>query len=601
MNYLTATGLCKAYTDKILLDQADFSLEDQDKVGIIGINGTGKSTLLRILAGLEEADAGEITKGNGIFLRYLPQNPTFPPDVTIFQYVIEANQTEANRWSLEGEAKAMLHRLGFTDFSQKIAHLSGGQKKKAALAAALLSPCEILLLDEPTNHLDGDMVAWLEAYLKGYRHALVMVTHDRYFLDRVCNRIVELDQGKLYSYSTNYTGFLEAKADREARDLATFRKAQSLLKTELEWLHRGARARSTKQKAHIQRVENLMEMKGPKEEGKVDIQTASTRLGRTTLEAQGIAKSLGGRLLFSNFTYVCTGTDRLGIIGPNGCGKTTLVKVLTGQLSPDEGEVIIGQTVKLGYFAQENPVPDEAMRVIDYIRETAEVVQTKEGSLTAGAMLEKFLFNDTLCYSPISRLSGGEKRRLALLKVLMEAPNVLILDEPTNDLDIPTLTVLEAYLQGFSGIILAVSHDRYFLDKVANRLFVFENPPAIRQVEGLYSDYLDGREMAQGEKEQEAAPGAGQKDKPGKQEKPREKKLKFTYSEEKEYATIEEDIEKLEEKLAGVEADTAACATDFVKLNEKMALKAEVEKALEEKMERYVYLSELEEKIKAQR
>lgn len=598
MNLLTAKEITKRYTDKELFTSVDFSIEERDKIGIVGINGTGKSTLLRILGGVEEPDEGSVVKGNKVYVRYLPQNPEFPKGMTVYDYVITANKTEDNEWSIAGDGKAMLQQMGFEDENEVIDHLSGGQKKKVALAAALLSTCDILLLDEPTNHLNSDMILWLENTLIQRKGALVMVTHDRYFLDRVCSRIVEIDKGKLYSYETNFAGFLEAKAAREDMELATYRKNKNILRIELEWMRRGARARSTKQKAHIQRYENLKEMtKAPVQDGKVEVNTVSSRLGKKTLELVELSKSYGDKHLIEKFSYAFRKQDRIGFVGPNGCGKTTLMRMILGLEQPDHGEIIIGPTVKIGYFSQENEYLDPKQRVIDYIRDTAEYVKTEDGSLSASMMLERFLFDGTLQYSLIEKLSGGEKRRLYLLKVLMEAPNILILDEPTNDLDIQTLAILEDYLERFPGILITVSHDRYFLDKVADRLFAFEGGGVLRQYEGGYSDYLEARQAA-GEAVQPVSKGS--KDSAEKTVKVKTVKLKFTWQEQKDYETIEEVISGIEDHIVELEKQMELSATDFVRLNQLTREKEAQEKLLEEKMERYLYLSDLADQIAAQ-
>lgn len=598
MNLLTAKEITKMYTDKNLFTGADFSIEEKDKVGVVGINGTGKSTLLRILAGEEEPDEGEVVKGNKVYVRYLPQNPEFPRGMTIYDYVVTANKTDDNEWSIAGNGKAMLNQLGFQDENEVIDHLSGGQKKKVALAAALMAPCDILLLDEPTNHLNSDMILWLENTLIQRKGALVMVTHDRYFLDRVCSRIVEIDKGKLYNYQTNFTGFLEAKAAREDMELATYQKNKNILRIELEWMRRGARARSTKQKAHIQRYEELKNItKAPVQDGKVEVNTVSSRLGKKTLELVGLSKSYGEKKLLENFSYAFRKQDRIGFVGPNGCGKTTLMKMIMGLLKPDHGEVIVGPTVKIGYFSQENEYLDPGQRVIDYIRDTAEYVQTEDGSVSASVMLERFLFNSTLQYSLIEKLSGGEKRRLYLLKVLMEAPNILILDEPTNDLDIQTLAILENYLEKFPGILITVSHDRYFLDKVVDRIFAFEGEGKLRQYEGGYSDYL---EIVQREQQPMLSGEKTGKEIGAKTEKIKTTKLKFTWQEQRDYEVIEDVIAGIEEKIADLEKQIELSATDFVRLNQLTKEKEEQEMLLEEKMERYLYLSDLADRIAGQ-
>ena len=602
MNLLTIEHLTKSYTERLLFDDAAFSLQEGEKVGVIGINGTGKSTLLKMLAGLEEPDAGTITMANHAVIRYLPQHPEFNPAMPSLECVLEGNVSEENRWSIESDAKAMMNRLGIKDFNQPAGQLSGGEKKRLALISALLSPADILLLDEPTNHLDNEMADWLEQYLKNWRGTLVMVTHDRYFLDSVSNRIVEIDKGNLYSYQTNYSGFLELKTQREEMALASERKRQSILRVELEWMRRGARARSTKQKAHIQRYEQLKNQSAPVTDGQVEISSLSSRLGKTTVELSGLSKGFGDRVLFEDFSYIFLKNDRVGFVGTNGCGKTTLMKIIAGLEQPDTGEVKIGETVKIGYYAQELSFMDPKQRVIDYIRDAAEYVRTKEGLVSASKMLERFLFPSDLQYGLIGKLSGGERRRLNLLRVLMEAPNVLILDEPTNDLDIATMTLLEDYLDGYEGIVIAVSHDRYFLDRAIRRIFAFEKGRLV-QYEGGYTDYA----MKKAGEEEEAGvlpeKGAGKREeapqtKTGKPKGPR--KLKFTWQEQRDYETIEGEIRELEERIAGLEEEMNRSASDFVKLEELTAAREEAEKSLEEKMERWMYLEDLEEKIRQQ-
>ncbi len=599
MNLLTAKGITKNFTERTLFDHVDLGVDDRDKTGIVGINGTGKSTLLRILAGLEQPDEGEVVRGNQVYVRYLPQEPVFPEGMTICGYVVKANRTEDNEWSIAGDSRAILNLMGFPDENEVIDHLSGGQKKMVALAAALVAPCDILLLDEPTNHLNSDMVLWLEQMLIQRKGALVMVTHDRYFLDRVCSRIVEIDKGKLYEYQTGFTGFLEAKAAREDMELATYRKNRNILRKELEWMRRGARARSTKQKAHIQRYEDLKEItKAPAKDGKVEVNTVSSRLGKKTLELVELTKGYGEEPLIDGFSYAFRKKDRIGIVGPNGCGKTTLMKLIMGLEEPDRGQVVMGSTVKIGYFSQENEYLDPEQRVIDYIRDTAEYVRTEDGSVSASMMLERFLFDGALQYSRIGKLSGGEKRRLYLLKVLMEAPNILILDEPTNDLDIQTLAILEDYLDRFPGILIMVSHDRYFLDRTAERLFAFEEGGRLRQYEGGYSDYLEAR----GEREElSARPERKQLSDVEKTTKKKTVKLKFTWQEQKDYDSIEEEIAEIETRIAGLEKQIELAATDFVRLNELTGEKEGLEALLEEKMERFLYLSDLADQIAEQR
>ena len=582
MNLLTAKEIQKSYTEKALFTGIDLGVEEGDKIGIVGINGTGKSTLLRILAGLEEPDAGTVVRGSQVYVRYLPQEPVFPPGITIYDYVVTANKTEDNEWSIAGDSKTILNRMGFPDESLVVDHLSGGQKKMVALAAALVADCDILLLDEPTNHLNSEMVIWLEEALIQRKGALAMVTHDRYFLDRVCTKIVEIHRGKLYQYQTSFSGFLEAKAAREDLELATYRKNRNILRIELEWMRRGARARATKQKAHIQRYEELRDStRAPAADGKVEVSAVASRLGKKTLELCGLTKSYGERLLIRDFSYAFCRKDRIGFVGPNGCGKTTLMRMIMGLEQPDRGQVITGPTVKIGYFSQENEALDPERRVIDYIRDTAEYVQTEDGSVSAAMMLERFLFDGVLQYSQIKKLSGGEKRRLYLLKVLMEAPNILILDEPTNDLDIQTLAILEDYLERFPGILIMVSHDRYFLDKTAERLFVFEGNGRLRQYEGGYSAYLELRQREAGVP---VSPVRTEKASEQKTEKVKTAKLKFTWQEQKDYDSIEAEIEKIEEKIADLEQKIQLAATDFMKLNELTQEKEAQEGLLEAKL-----------------
>ena len=627
MNLLTAENIEKSFTERKLLNGASFYLEEGEKVGIIGINGTGKSTLLKILAKIEEPDSGKVICANHVVMRYLPQNPVFLPEKTVLESVLEAaagkqdtiyaganagGKHEVNEkiWEMESSAKAFLTRLGITNFTQKTKELSGGQKKRLALAAILLVPCDILLLDEPTNHIDHEMADWLEDYLKKWKGSLIMVTHDRYFLDSVSNRIVEIDKGNIYSYDTNYSGFLERKAMREESEIAGERKRQSVLRKEIEWIKRGAKARSTKQKARIQRYETLRDQPAPDVDKKIEISSISTRMGKTTVELSHLHKAYGDRVLIQDFSYIFLKNDRIGFVGKNGCGKTTLMKMIEGRQKPDSGEVILGQTIKLGYYSQEIEEKKEAgiaymdpsMRVIDYIKNTAEFVRTEDGLISASAMLERFLFPPEEQYSVIGKLSGGEKRRLNLLRVLMEAPNVLILDEPTNDLDIVTLSILEDYLDNYDGIVITVSHDRYFLDRVVRRIFAFEENGVLRQYEGGYTDYVnrkreeekDREPQIQTEKESTAKPAA-------KDTRTHAPKLKFSYKEQREYETIETDIAALEERMDEIDEEIAKCATDFVRLNELTEEKTKVNTELEEKLERWEYLEELAAKIEAQK
>lgn len=619
MNLINVEKITKIFAERRIFDQASFSLQEGEKVGVIGINGTGKTTLLKMLAGMEEPDEGTVTTANHAVIRYLPQHPEFDPELSSLECVLAGNVSDENRWTIESDAKAMMTRLGIRDFDQPAGQLSGGQRKRLALISVLLSPADILLLDEPTNHLDNDMADWLEDYLKKWRGALIMVTHDRYFLDSVCNRIVEIDKGSVYSYQTNYSGFLELKAQREEMEAASERKRQSILRVELEWIRRGARARSTKQKAHIQRYEELRDRQAPVQDSKVELSSISTRLGKTTVELEHICKSYGERKLIDDFSYIFLKGDRVGFIGPNGCGKSTLMKIIAGLIPQDSGQVIVGQTVKMGYYAQEiaSEKPEEGQqgneidvsymdpeqRVIDYVKDTAEYIQTTDGVLSASAMLERFLFTPEKQYSPIGKLSGGEKKRLNLLRVLASSPNFILLDEPTNNLDIATLTILEDYLDHYEGIVVTVSHDRYFLDRTMKRIFAFEEGGRLRQYEGGYTDYAM-RKAAEAEAGQEETAGAaGKQNTPAKEKGQRTKgpqKLKFTFKEQKDYETIEADMAELEDRIAALEQEIEVSARDFVKLNQLMAEKEEAEAALEEKMERWMYLEELAARIAEQ-
>lgn len=607
MNILTVDNITKSYGERKLFHNASFFLEEGEKAGIIGINGTGKSTLLKMIAGVEEPDEGRIITSNHCVVRFLPQNPQFAEEETVLEAVIKGNLTEVNESFLEADAKAMLTKLGVTDFAEKVGHLSGGQKKRLALVSVLLSPAEILVLDEPTNHLDNEMSDWLEETLKKRKGAVIMVTHDRYFLDSVTTRIIEIDKGSIYSYDANYEGYLSLKMQREEMELASQRKRESILRNELAWVQRGARARSTKQKARLERYEEMKDIKGPVQDGRVEIASASTRLGRTTVELTSVSKSYGNNLLIDDFTYLFGKDDRVGFIGPNGSGKSTLMKLITGEVLPDSGTIELGQTVKIGYYAQEISTEEmnPGQRVIDYIRDVAEFVDTDEGKVSAARMLERFLFAGEDQYGLLGKLSGGERRRLYLLKVLMGAPNVLILDEPTNDLDIATLRILEDYLDSFHGIVIVVSHDRYFLDRTVRRIFALEEGGKLVQYEGGYTDYANRKKW---ENEEKAPSGAAKQGKSSSgmanKNNPivdtakdwkagRKKKLKFTYQEQKDYETIESDIASLEEKIVQCETDSLQCAHDFVKLGEIAKEKEAAEKQLEEKMERWMYLEDL--------
>lgn len=639
MSLITIEHLTKSYTERLLFDDTAFSINEGEKVGLIGINGTGKSTLLKIVAGLEEPDDGSVVRRRNLYVRYLPQIPVFTAGDTVLDAIVRDNQDEphfSSREEIEASAKNILTRLGIYDFDEKVEHLSGGQRKRVALTSVLLSTADLLILDEPTNHLDSEMADWLEEYLKKFRGALLMITHDRYFLDSVTNRIVELDKGKLYSYQTNYEGFVKLKAERIDMAVASERKRQTILRTELAWMQRGARARSTKQKAHIQRYEALRDMDAPEFDKEVEMESISSRLGRTTVEVKDLCKAYGNKVLLKDFTYIFLKNDRVGIIGPNGSGKSTLMKMIAGWVQPDSGTIEIGQTVKIGYFSQENEAMDENLKVIDYIRNVAEYVQTKDGSISASQMLERFLFPGSVQYTTISRLSGGEKRRLYLLQILMDAPNVLLLDEPTNDLDIRTLTILEDYLDNFQGIVITVSHDRYFLDRMVRRIFAFEGDGNVVQYEGGFTDYqaaylmkhpeLSGgngagrgsaggnrsgagnssagnaggsAQGAAGETGVDEASGTAAK-KSSQDGRAHQKKLKFSFKEQREWDTIEDEIAGLEADLEALDGQIAESATNYGRLNQLMTEKAEKEALLEEKMDRWMYLQELAEKIAAQ-
>lgn len=645
MNILTLENIEKNYSERKLFDQASFYLQEGEKVGIIGINGTGKSTLLRIMAGLEEPDEGRVVYANHVVVQMLFQRPVFETGATVIEAALDLQTSsqgenaalsnvqqhvDVDHFTREAQAKQMLTELGITDVDAAVETLSGGLKKRVAIVRTLMSEADILLMDEPTNHLDSQTSQWLENYLKQYRGAVVLVTHDRYFLDSVVNRIVEIDKGQMYSYDTNYAGFLELKAAREDMEDASERKRRSILRVELEWVKRGARARTTKQKARLERYEELKNRRAPVRDGSVELSSVSSRMGRTTVELHHVSKSFD-RQLFTDFNYIFLKGDRIGFVGENGCGKTTMMKLIAGILPPDEGEVVVGQTVKIGYYSQEwenDPAAgiaymDPQARVIDYIRDTAEYVRTKDGLVSASSMLDKFLFPPQEQYARIEKLSGGEKKRLNLLRVLMEAPNVLILDEPTNDLDIHTLTILEDYLDSFDGIVIVVSHDRYFLDRVTKRLFVFE-PGGIRQFEGNYSDYALVREMESGMTAMDADSGTGKQaagkgassgatdgstddskqlskaEERARQGRAHSSKVKFTYKEQQDWDTIEDVIARLEEKIDTLEGQIAANAKDFVKLNELMAEKEQAETELEERMERWMYLQEKYEEMNSQ-
>lgn len=610
MSVINVEHISKLYGDKMILEDLSCSVDEGDKIGIIGINGTGKSTLLRIIAGEEEADEGKIIFSNGMTIGWMGQNPEFDEESSILKYVCEGKKIEDD-YGYESDAKAMLTVLELENFDEKIKNLSGGQKKRAALCKVLLQKPDILILDEPTNHLDNKMSDWLENYLKSFRGVLLMVTHDRYFLDKVTNHIWEVEGGKVYYYDENYSGYLERKAEREERELASERKRQSILRSEVKWVMRGARARSTKQKARLERFEQLKAMDSPKTAKQVEMGSVGTRLGKKTIELYDISKAYGDKVLFKHFSYIFKRFERIGFVGHNGCGKSTLMKILADLEQADSGAIEWGETIKIGYFAQECEVMDERERVIDYIKDAAEYVRTSEGLVSASKMLERFLFSSDMQYTPIAKISGGERRRLYLLKVLMQSPNVLILDEPTNDLDIATLRVLEDFLDEFAGIVITVSHDRYFLDRTVDRIAAFENGNIV-VYEGDYTKYQEKSGRIEADSIDSVDSGSGlhikksnEKKKEGREQwlasKNKEKKLKFSYKEQKEFETIDEDIEKLEEKIAELEEQISKCATDFVKLNELMQEKEKTEAELSDKMERWVYLNDLAEKIEAQK
>ncbi|WP_071119834.1 ABC-F family ATP-binding cassette domain-containing protein [Romboutsia timonensis] len=632
MNLMTLENISKSYSEKILLKDISLGINEGEKIGIIGVNGTGKSTLLKIIAGVEVPDDGTIIKANRVRVEYLPQNPDYNEDFTVLQQVFKGTSSEMkllleyeetltalsnnyndslnsklislqekidalNLWDLESEAKAVLTKLGITNFNQKVKELSGGQRKRVSLASALITPCELLILDEPTNHLDNDTIDYLEEYLNSRRGSLIMITHDRYFLDRVSNRIIELDKGRLFSYDGNYSTFLEKKMERLALEASMEEKRQNLIRKELAWVKRGAKARTTKQKARLQRFDELVNKDTYTPDEKMDISVGSTRLGKKIIEIHHISKKFDNKVLIDDLDYTIARTDRIGIIGKNGMGKSTLIKILNGEILPDSGHIEIGETVKIGCFSQDDSHMHPDMRAIDYVKEASDYIETADGTkISASQMCEKFLFNSTMQYSFIGNLSGGERRRLHLLRTLMLAPNVLLLDEPTNDLDIATLNILEDYLDEFNGIVITVSHDRYFLDRICNKIFAYEGVGKIHIFTGNYSDYSIYREI-QGIEFKEDVKESYEKT-PSKKEKPKpSKKLKFTYNEQREFETIDSDIEKLEHKIESLESDSIKFATDFVKLQEILNEKANAEAELEHKYERWEYLNNLAEEI----
>ncbi len=575
-----------------LLDDVNFYLNEGDKTGIIGINGTGKSTFLRVLAGAVEPDEGKISRNPNVQVSYLPQNPVMQEDATVLEQVFLHMSPEFREIN-EYEAKAMLQQLGISDFSQKVGTLSGGQRKRVALAAALLQPADVLVLDEPTNHLDAAMTAWLEDWLRRFRGGLVMVTHDRYFLERVVNHITELSRGKLYHYEANYSRYLELKEQRQEMAEASERKRQSILRVEREWIMRGCKARSTKSKERIDRYEALLNQEAPEQDDTVQMAAASSRLGKKIIALEGVTKRFDDRTVIRDFSYQLLRTDRIGIVGHNGAGKSTLLNLIAGRLEPTSGTVEQGSTVKIGYFTQEGRELDLDQRVYDFIHDIADEVRTDEGTFSAKQMMERFMFPTELQSVPIGRLSGGERRRLYLLSVLMEAPNVLLLDEPTNDLDVMTLSILEDYLQGFPGPILTVSHDRFFLDKVAESIFEVTGDGRVLRYTGNWSDWEQKRK-------EETAPPRVEKPKAAA-ERPRQQKLCFSYKEQREFETIDADLAALEEQLAACEKEQSACGSDYVRLQELQKQQTELEQQLEEKTERWMYLTELAEKIEAQK
>ena len=587
--FLSAEKITKSYSEKVLLKDISLYVEERDKIGVIGVNGTGKSTFLRILAQLEEPDSGAITNSQGIRIQYLHQNPIWDEKLTVLEHIfLGSSELKENK---EYEAKTILTRLGIMEFDKPVSLLSGGQRKRVAISSALIHPCDVLILDEPTNHLDNDMVLWLESYLIKYTGAIIMVTHDRYFLERITNKIVEIENGSLYSYQANYSKYLEIKAQREEMDLVTERKRQSILRRELEWIQRGPRARATKSKDRIARFEELSEKTGKTEPAKLELGFATTRLGKKTLEIYNISKSFDERKLINSFEHIVLRDARIGIVGNNGCGKSTLLNIICGRLEPDSGSVVQGDTVKIGYFSQNSEEMDLSLRVIDYLKEIAVSIETPDGTLTASQMLEKFLFTPDLQWTTINRLSGGERRRLYLLGILMQTPNILLLDEPTNDLDIKTLTIFEEYLDNFTGAVIAVSHDRYFLDKVVDTIFEFQSDGTIRKCLGGYSEYLAGNTA--GPTRKKAPDNKAASDKRNNSNR----KLKFTYKEQHEFESIDFEIAALEGQLNELSKLLQSESSDYVKLQELMIQKDALEKSLEEKMNRWVYLNDLADKI----
>lgn len=590
---IAAEKISKSYTEKILLQECSFFINEGDKIGVIGINGTGKSTLLKIMAQLEEPDSGVVTTQAGARIGYLSQNPMLDENATVLEQVFSGADNQ-QRELQEYEAKTILNKLGIKSFEDKVGHLSGGQKKRVAMASVLITPCDILILDEPTNHLDNDMIVWLESYLIKYTGAVLMVTHDRYFLDRVITKIAEVSNGSIYLYEANYSKYLELKALREEIEIGTQRKNKSLFRKELDWISRGARARGTKSKSRIERFEQLSEKIGSAATEKLSLSSVSTRLGRKTVEINNLSKGFDQKPLIRDFDHIIAGDARIGIVGNNGSGKSTLLNLISGRLQPDNGEVVVGDTVKMGYFTQECEEMDSSIRVIDYIKSFGENIETLDGTLSASQLLEKFLFPPDLQWNTIGRLSGGERRRLYLLTIVMSAPNILLLDEPTNDLDIKTLMILEDYLEGFSGGVVVVSHDRYFLDKVANLIFEVQKDGTIKKYPGKYTDYLQNRAN-----DNEIQPLEKAKKAPSQKEAffKGPQKIRFTFSEQREYAVIDSEIAALEEQLAQIELDLSTQASNYELLQGLLAQQAELTEQLNKKTERWFYLNEIAAKI----
>lgn len=591
---LSAEHITKAYTLKKLLTDVTLYIGEHDRIGVVGINGTGKSTLLKILAGIEEPDSGTVMRKNGLRVSFLPQMPDYSVERTAVEQVLFDAPKDVGAPD-EYEAKTLLSQFGISDFEADVRTLSGGQKKRVALAAALIRPVDLLLLDEPTNHIDAQTIALLEEKLSKYRGALMMVTHDRYFLDRVCNRIAEISGGELYLHDGNFSYYLEQKAARLDMENAAARKRSSILRRELEWIRRGAQARSTKQKARIQRFEEMSAISGPQEEQKLALGSTSSRLGRRIIECENVGKSMGGKRLLRDFTYTILRDERMAVVGENGCGKTTFLRMLAGQLAPDEGTINIGETVKIGFFTQEFPKVDPHMRLIDFMRDIAEYVETPDGRFSASQMLEQFLFPSDVQYTPVERLSGGEKRRLYLASLLMASPNVLLLDEPTNDLDIATLEILEDYLATFKGAVIVVSHDRYFLDRIAQRLFAFEKDAHLVQYVCSFSDYLDAQRAQESEKDEKEEKAAVMP------RRTKERELRMSYKEQKDYETIDARMEQLQGELERLDGEIEKNASDFVKLTELTQKREQTQKELDEAEERWLYLTDLAERIEAQK